>query len=109
MEMPFGRHKGRPISSIPTNYLVWLVENVVFDSEALRAAVEAELSERYRSRRKTPPTAPPPTTATHPKIKAWFRELALRFHPDRCGDDGRAMQILNVAYERLCEILDLPK
>ncbi len=105
MFMPFGKYRGQPVSSLPTNYLDWLVENVDFESDALRDEIEAELSARYQSRRKPPPT-PTPTQA---KVKAWYRELALRFHPDRAGDDGRAMQTLNVAYERLCEILELPR
>lgn len=26
--MPFGKHKGEPIASIPRNYLIWLKRNV---------------------------------------------------------------------------------
>ena len=43
-------------------------------------------------------------TATPDEVKAAFRKMALRYHPDRAGDDPRAakrMAEVNAAYDRL--------
>jgi Putative quorum-sensing-regulated virulence factor len=48
--MPFGKHKGRPISALPTGYLCWLT--TLDDLKwYLREAVEAELERRPDARR----------------------------------------------------------
>jgi hypothetical protein len=52
--MPFGRHKGVMISSLPTPYLIWLAGIALFDD--LREAVDAEMIGRGLE----PPADPPP-------------------------------------------------
>jgi hypothetical protein len=41
----FGRHKGEPLSAVPSDYLVWALSTVRM-SRGFRAAVEAELAAR---------------------------------------------------------------
>lgn len=41
--MPFGKHKGRPISEVPKDYLYWLITRGGLDSE-LQAAIQGCLS-----------------------------------------------------------------
>ncbi len=110
MQMPFGKYKGVAIADVPTRYLRWLLDNVDFYDEDLPLEIDAELDRRGRTTRQPPPPPPPPPShSIIPKVKAWYREMAMRFHPDRTGDDGRAMLTINAAYERLVEILDLPR
>ena len=59
MTMPWGKHKGRPVSSVDTNYLRWLLRECINAAPALRAAVQAELDRRAESRRQSPVAAAP--------------------------------------------------
>jgi uncharacterized protein (DUF3820 family) len=43
MKMPFGKHKGKPIETLPRTYLVWLQTNIELHGE-LKAAIEACLT-----------------------------------------------------------------
>jgi hypothetical protein len=66
--------------------------------------------------RTAPAAAPPPNAAEaldakerppepeppwQPILKRWFAQLAQDFHPDKTGDDGKVMAVLNEAYDRL--------
>jgi hypothetical protein len=53
--IPFGRHKGQPLSAVPASYLSWLLATVKLSS-GLCGAVADEL----RRRGLTPPATPPP-------------------------------------------------
>lgn len=96
--MPFGKHKGRLIPDIPTNYLRWLIREVDLDDD-LREAVRDVLDGR---RQHTQPTYPPPADWSG-IIKQWYGEMTKRYHPDRSGD-VRQMQAINHAAERLREL-----
>jgi len=43
--MPFGKHKGRPLSQIDAAYLLWLLDNVTTLDRALRRAIERHLQD----------------------------------------------------------------
>jgi Putative quorum-sensing-regulated virulence factor len=43
--MPFGKHKGRALSDIPTDYLIWLLDNATALSRQLRRAIETVVEE----------------------------------------------------------------
>ena len=45
MKMPFGKHKGEDLASIPSGYLMWLAENVS-DKPELIEEVEKQLRMR---------------------------------------------------------------
>jgi Putative quorum-sensing-regulated virulence factor len=103
--MPFGRHKGRPISALPTGYLCWLttLEDLKWH---LREAVEAELRrrpdavERDDDGRRRPPPRPPALPPWEPVVRAWQREMTLLFHPDK-GGSHEAMQAVNAGADKL--------
>jgi hypothetical protein len=100
--MPFGRHRGRPLSAIPTDYLHWLK---TIDTEPwLRNAVEAELLRRY-GRTAAGGPASPPALPWDKIVSTWFGRLALRFHPDRGGHPER-MVALNLAREELVKVIE---
>ena len=42
--MPFGKHRGRPLTEVPTDYLWWLHENV--DGGRIAEWAEDELADR---------------------------------------------------------------
>ena len=45
MRMPWGKHKGEPMEDLPSDYLLWLAENVTGSDAVVREA-EAQLQLR---------------------------------------------------------------
>lgn len=58
--IPFGKHKGKPISELETGYIAWCLANVMTMSPALITALRAEYA-----RRQVQPT----TFVTQRKVK----------------------------------------
>jgi hypothetical protein len=67
--LPFGKHKGRPLPEIPSDYLTWLAKTCRLSS-GLRAAVGVELARRGLEA--------PPIPAVRPSVPPC----------PRCGDAG---------------------
>jgi hypothetical protein len=111
--MPFGKHKGKLISEIPTGYLLWLERECDLDGW-LRVAVERELDRRPRRRHERAGgtscnAAGEPGMAlgnVSAAVGTWWRELVMRHHPDR-GGDVEVMKALNNAHKRLKELLQV--
>jgi hypothetical protein len=123
VKMPFGKYRGKRLISIPTEYLVWLRdENEDLDAE-LRKAVDHELSRRDDVPPPPGSEPPPPREVvpdTGPKVEVrnmsplgqtlagsvrmLFRNLALKYHPDRGGSQD-AMQALNELHDQVQELL----
>jgi hypothetical protein len=86
--MPFGKHKGQQLSSLPDEYLHWLT--TIELKPWLLAAVQDEL----RFRREAPPPKQVPAAviptehrqAVKEMVEAGFKQLALKHHPDKGGD-----------------------
>jgi hypothetical protein len=97
MEMPFGKHRGRPIEDIPTSYLKWLLTISILPD--LQFAIESELSARGAGAQKKPPKE-----LTKAVVSTWYRRLSMRFHPDH-GGSKVAMQVVNEARELLEEMI----
>lgn len=109
--MPFGKHKGMLLIDIPSDYLLWLRRACDLDGW-LRAAVENEMDRRTCGRRATGQAhEAPPAKAGGQLVdmkavfRSWLREMSLRWHPDRGGDD-RTMQVVNDGAERLQRLLE---
>ena len=60
IRMPFGMHRGEPLSAISGDYLEWALEEAECVDAALRAAIKAELFARQH----------PPGTTTLPGFDA---------------------------------------
>src|SRR5258708_26334013 len=123
VKMPFGKHRGKRLISIPTEYLVWLRdENEDLDAE-LRKAVDHELSRRDDVPPPPGGEPPPPRTVVPDSgptvevrnmsplgqtlvgsVRMLFRNLALKYHPDRGGSQV-AMEALNELHDQVQDLL----
>jgi hypothetical protein len=125
MRMPFGKYKGVLFENIPTDYLRWVLRECQGASETLKGLIRDVLLERQRQaygyyssngngddeddeddedddEDEQPHSPPPPANGDlRQMVKEWFASLARDYHPDRTGDNGAAMKVVNEAYERL--------
>jgi len=85
MILTFGKHKGRALSSVPDDYIEWMVN----DTRQKLAIFEAELQRRKGGE-----------TWEERVIAAGLRALAKEHHPDRGGTTA-TMQAINAAAEAL--------
>lgn len=93
--MPFGQHKGKPLSELPENYFFWLLSIVL--REPLLSAVKEEADRRHH--------------AAIAKVKfdavwalaivaAGVKVLARKHHPD-VGGSNETMALINHAADWL--------
>jgi hypothetical protein len=47
--LPFGRHRGQPLSAVPADYLEWLLRNTDGTSQDVALTVRSELARRVTS------------------------------------------------------------
>jgi hypothetical protein len=113
MRMTFGKYAGIPLSEVPEGYLVWVLDNLDKLSPTLRSAIRIRLG--LEAVAKTAQEVKDPfenlfarqnqeRKELDKKLRAWFRQLALDYHPDCRGSDD-AMLALNDANERLRKML----
>src|SRR5262245_39856204 len=114
--LTFGKFKGRRPDEIPTDYLVWCVNELDGRKPYLRHAIEEELDRRdyeaqrrrYEQQEYRPPDPPPgtPLVDVGRAVGEWYRGLTLKYHPDR-GGTHEQMLVVNEAHERLRKALHL--
>jgi hypothetical protein len=114
--MPFGKHRGLEIGEIPGSYLEWLL--TIDLRPHLRRAVERELVARSHhgyGRDYGPPREPHSSqpagvavSVTRDDVgllkelfESGYRQMALRYHPDRPRGDTQLMTRLNLLIETL--------
>ncbi len=96
MRMTFGKYAGLPLSEVPEGYLVWVLDNLDKLSPTLRSAIRIRLG--LEEPAKTTQEAKDPFETLfarkererkelEKKLKSWFRQLALDYHPDLRGSD----------------------
>jgi hypothetical protein len=93
--MPFGKHRGKSLQTLPDDYLQWLVGNVEL-REPLRSAVYDELDRRRPPQSKRLRTCPHPGVAVE-LIGCGLRSLARRYHPDAGGSHDRMVEVTAAA------------
>jgi predicted transcriptional regulator len=110
--MPFGKYKNWPLRNIPDDYLAWLHEKCDLRWR-LRQAVADELERRemeqarMRSEARAANAGPGvPVEQVKHSVRSCYREMSLRFHPDR-GGTVEQMQTVNAFHERLLEVLGI--
>jgi hypothetical protein len=108
VKMPWGKYRGLDLMDVPSSYLVWVSEECSQISPFLRRAVVDELADRFGrpcpiclDLMSGPPREPAIPAAL---VDAWYRQLALRHHPDRGGLPG-AMVGVNAARDLLLDML----
>ena len=114
MRMPFGKHKGIPLSELPKDYLQWLAR---LDDlrEPLASAIAAELRARSTKSNSSPNSSDTVTVAIDKDDVSTARELiqlgrrtaALRHHPDAGGDPQKMVEV-NTTADKLLEALGTP-
>lgn len=108
-KIPFGKHKGKPIDKLPTDYLKWLIS---LGDDLDKWDVAEEIRQEFARRRqgyKPPPKdekwEPKYTTISHHEvasqvIEQGYRALSKKFHPD-VGGTHEEMVALNRVMEQL--------
>jgi uncharacterized protein (DUF3820 family) len=107
VEMPFGKHRGQEVEELPTSYLRWCLDNLGWMNDDLREEMEEVLSHREGASlagANYPRVSAPAVNVTLEAITQVYRELTLRWHPDR-GGSAEAMAALNAFMERIRDIL----
>jgi uncharacterized protein (DUF3820 family) len=81
---PFGKYKGYILDEIPTNYIVYAIEQMDLPDE-LTDEFKLILIDRLD------------IDLIYVDIKKYYREMCKKYHPDTGGSDY-AMQIINEFY-----------
>ena len=92
MRMPFGKHVGKELDDIPDAYLLWILDNIEELSETLREAIEERLGLIQ------PEAGAISAEAASQLIRAWHRQMTMKYHPDR-GGSHEAMIAINDGVE----------
>ena len=99
--MPFGKHKGRPIATLPDSYLEWLT-SLPDLREPLASEVAREIEWRAGGRESSASPwsyaspCPSPELASD-LITAGFKILAKKLHPDVGGNHEKMLALNSVA------------
>jgi Putative quorum-sensing-regulated virulence factor len=119
MQLPFGKYRGHFVSEVPTEYLRWVLAHMDING-TLRRSIEYEVRRRrpyFSSRFFIPPVSPIDRDTdlrsfkedyrlkVRTALKTAYREMALRYHPDR-GGSHEAMLAVNDLYERFNALID---
>jgi hypothetical protein len=110
-EMNFGRYRGQPPANVPAAYLRWCLAECNCLDDWLRRCIIAESTRRgirpdgSPMGREAPVRAPAGGALIDLPglIRTCYREMALRFHPDR-GGSHEAMVAISIAHDRLKEL-----
>jgi hypothetical protein len=71
VSMPFGRHKGRPLAEVPSEYLRWSLANVRLGS-GFRREIVADLGRRSLQEAKAAPDVGEPMPTAEPRtVMGW--------------------------------------
>lgn len=127
--MPWGKHKGQPIQSVPRSYMEWCLKNADSMTSELRQSFEYMMNvlvgstkpavdppksdpwkaqyQRQGTKTEQPRVAPPVAQIASVRglVKGWYGKMSRRFHPDLGGSSAQ-QTVLNACYKSLCEDLD---
>jgi hypothetical protein len=91
MTIPFGKHKGESVDSLPSSYLVWLYESDIKLEYKLQSAIKNELDFRFSLPKYIEPST---------NIRSIYIDMCKKYHPDKGGSNS-AMQAINDFYNKL--------
>jgi hypothetical protein len=98
MRLWFGKYRGTDISEVPESYLCWMID--AMERKSLRELARDELNRRAEQHQYRNLPQVNFDSITMEIIRAGYKALAQRYHPDHGGDLAK-MQELNAAMERL--------
>jgi hypothetical protein len=114
---PFGKHKGRDIGDVPSDYLVWCLDNMDWLDPG-HEKFNKTLWEIIRQRLNLPTDLPKVDEQVKPReapiksdeklrrtLKTWYASMSRRFHPD-LGGSAKEMIVVNLCYDSLIELLE---
>lgn len=104
MRMPFGKYQGKMLDQIPISYLKWVLRECADISWGLRREIRELVEAAEQDAHSEPATSEGLLVAWDEVVPTWYREMALKFHPDR-GGSTEAMKAINFAHERLKEMI----
>lgn len=93
--MPFGKHKGKRLCDVPTDYLKWCLDNCDRMTPSLRNAIKHQLAKAEK------PANVPSVNVCH----QWYRTLSREFHPD-LGGSHEAMKAINRGRDVLLQLVE---
>lgn len=105
MRMPWGKHKGLEFGEIPDSYLLWVLDKADYATPSLKSAIRKHFG--IEDPEPEEPDTPSSNVASMEMVvKAWWRRMTLKFHPDR-GGSIVAFQTINEAHEHLKQLAGL--
>jgi Putative quorum-sensing-regulated virulence factor len=112
IKMPFGKYRGKRLAKVPTDYLVWCRDSCSTVTDELRALIVQELARREdlppaeegAATTSRGPTMSPLGQMLAGNARMLFKNLAMKYHPDRGGSDV-AMTALNEFHDQVQELL----
>jgi hypothetical protein len=122
--MPFGKHRGRLLRNVPADYLAWCVRTLTDLNPRMRQAMRYFLrrqgwegpeahdgfksreSRRHEARGESRRQEAEDAVDVRAVVTSWYREMALKHHPDR-GGSTEVMAAINDGVERLRQMLGL--
>lgn len=104
MKLMFGKHKGKELSDVPEDYLIWILQNLTHLNPSVRQAIERHLLNFKPKPDPEPKPAPNLGEMFSSIAKDWYRQMAKRHHPDQGGDE-RSMIVVNDGYERISDMI----
>ena len=107
MRMPFGRHRGKDVSQLPTHYIIWLLQTCDLRQPLLQelkdeADRREDEADRYSSNTHALPV--PVRNMCERLLTSGYRAMAQKMHPDHGGTHA-AMILLTQAVEHLRRVI----
>src|SRR5947207_10839575 len=100
--MPFGRHKGRPLDQLPSDYIWWLVTLDL--RPPLRRHVALEYERRFGAAAADRSFPRDLRQVAHKVVTAGLHAVAKTAHPD-AGGNSAVMRDVNVVVELLRRLI----
>jgi hypothetical protein len=98
MRMPFGKHRGEELETIPDSYLWWVLENADNASPILLAAIRKQLGVAEETPKQQQQTKAIVGAVmkrdVESAVASVVRQMSMKYHPDRSGTIAQ-MQVVN--------------